>query len=152
MNRKRANESQEKYIEAIYQTISLPVPVWTSWSNKNNIKHSVREKKNVFKCFDFACVLRTKWGKSTKTHLSMSYSPHVFTKNEFRIFTNLNKFCLFIFNVFFSHNYLIHLNFFENLELVFRENMWWGVHKAIHIVRKWKGMTKNRASSTYQEC
>ena len=30
MNRKRANESQEKYIEAIYQTISLPVPVWTS--------------------------------------------------------------------------------------------------------------------------
>ena len=73
------------------------------------------KKENVFECFDFASVLRTKWGKSTKMKRKYELlTTHVFTKDKFRIFKNLYKSCLFSFG-FFSHINMFYQSYFENL-------------------------------------
>ena len=60
----------------------------------NQTFYSVREIF-FFQIFWFCfCFLRTKWVNKNKTYISVSCSPNVFTKNEFRIFTNHNSSCL----------------------------------------------------------
>ena len=90
------------HMNMIYQSFFWILGIYFSWkyvmrSSKGNKQPNILfcPRNFFFQIFWFCfCFLRTKWVNKNKTYISVSCSPNVFTKNEFRIFTNHNSSCL----------------------------------------------------------